>query len=121
MNYGCMLGKCVQTQCTPPCTNGNSCVGGQCHCNNGPACAPTDTCCGDGCHNLASDPNNCNACGHVCNAGDYCCNGACIRPDNANCTGCGQACKLGDSCCFCPGQMPSCTALACLCPVRPPL
>ncbi|MGZ3427106.1 MAG: hypothetical protein ACXVCV_10685 [Polyangia bacterium] len=111
----CVLGHCVATPCNPPCTNGNSCVGGECRCNGGGACGNDQTCCADGCKNLASDPQNCNACGKTCKSGDYCCKGVCTPPDDNNCTGCGQACGGLQTCCACPGKQPMCATAACLC------
>jgi hypothetical protein len=63
--------------------------------------------CGDGCEtNLASDPQNCGACGHACNPGQECLEGACIcdagtrcgddcvdlQNDPLNCGACGRRC-----------------------------
>ena len=109
-----MNGKCVITPCDPPCMDGNTCVGGQCRCNGMGACNNGQTCCADGCKDLSSDPQNCNACGKTCAAGNYCCMGTCTAPGNDNCTGCGQACSGGNKCCVCPGSNPSCQSV-CLC------
>jgi hypothetical protein len=104
----------VATQCNPPCTNGNTCVGGQCACNAGPACSSTTTCCSNGCKDLTSDPLNCNSCGKKCDAGDYCCKGNCQAPDNNNCGGCGMGCGAERCCTSC--STPHCSSLgACLC------
>jgi hypothetical protein len=97
------------------------CVGGECYytCQQG-----YDNCNGDpddGCEtNLLSDPNNCGACGFICNAATpYCvqgtcsaispplcpgggtyCNGTCtnISFDTLNCGGCGIRCAGGETC-----------------------
>ncbi|HEY2745542.1 MAG TPA: hypothetical protein VGL86_12990 [Polyangia bacterium] len=109
----CVMGKCVTTPCNPPCMDGNACIGGQCRCNGSGACNNGQTCCSDGCKDLSSDPQNCNACGKKCASGSYCCNGTCTVPNNGNCTGCGQACSGGQSCCTCGGSS-SCQGL-CVC------
>jgi hypothetical protein len=95
----CVLGHCMPSQCNPACTNGNTCFSGECRCNGGPECSDPSTCCGDGCKDLSSDPLNCNACGHKCNPGSYCCKGNCVKPDDNNCSGCNQACGAGSTCC----------------------
>ncbi|HEX6836707.1 MAG TPA: hypothetical protein VF334_09050, partial [Polyangia bacterium] len=110
----CVLGKCVASQCNPPCQNGNTCVGGTCACNGGPACGNGSTCCGDGCKDLTSDPMNCNACGKKCNAGDYCCKGNCQPPDDNNCGGCGMSCGSNGKCCTSCNPA-RCAALGALC------
>ncbi|MDB4982202.1 MAG: Tryptophan synthase alpha chain [Myxococcales bacterium] len=80
---------------------------------------PRVSCCGGGCTNTATDPDNCGACGHRCAAsevctdgacgvaaascgsapcggGNICCGGQCVRPYNNrnNCGGCGVTCTF---------------------------
>jgi hypothetical protein len=105
----------MPSQCNPACTNGNTCFSGDCRCNGGPECSDPSTCCSDGCKDLSSDPLNCNACGHKCNPGNYCCKGNCVKPDDNNCTGCNQACGGGSTCCTACNP-PHCAGLGlCVC------
>jgi hypothetical protein len=111
---GCVTGKCVPTACNPPCTNGNQCVGGVCRCNGKGDCKGAETCCLDGCHDLATDHDNCNMCGHACGGTEFCCKGACTKQDDNNCSACGAGCSTG-SCCVCPGRAGHCASLLCTC------
>ena len=64
--------KCVAGACAPACAAGK----GDC---NGPAPGNID----DGCEaTLATDANNCGACGVVCGAGQQCCAGGCQQTSN---------------------------------------
>lgn len=41
------------------------------------------TVCGDTCRDLQHDPNNCGSCGHTCEGGQLCSNGACVVREQA--------------------------------------
>ena len=65
--------------CTP-CdeTRADICLSGVCMCDESPACAVGDTCCGaEGCHDLQTDNNNCGECGNACPTGTTCDGGVC--------------------------------------------
>jgi hypothetical protein len=101
----CIQGSCVQTGCSPPCTNGNSCdpTTLQCVCSGSSnACSGNTTCCaGSGCFDLSSTQTNCGTCGNDVTP-DFCCGGTRTPHGNNNCTGCGQACSFGSICCADP-------------------
>jgi len=86
-----------------------------------PGCCPGDPNvpqqlrCGDECVDYLNDPQNCGACGNVCDADQCCSNGNCVDlcpagqvlcdgqcvdllDDSANCGACGNTCP-GDACC----------------------
>lgn len=86
-----------------------------------------ETCGGDACVSLASDPLNCGTCGHACAEGISCQNGACACPegtsscdgacvdvqsDPAHCGSCEIACSPGATCesgaCSCPESLSAC-------------
>ena len=73
-NCGGCAQACSTNHVNPICTVG-SCQDGVCHqgfvdCNNNKRT--------DGCEtNVVNDPNNCGACGHVCNAGQVCVGSVC--------------------------------------------
>jgi hypothetical protein len=50
---------------------------------------------------VATDEENCGACGVVCAAGLQCCDGRCVNTStsNANCSLCGNQCGAGETCC----------------------
>ncbi len=141
-NLGCQPGDtccsdlCVNTQtstshcgsCTNVCPAGESCVDAFCTvptgCNGGPPCAGGESCCGEGCTDTNSDPNNCGMCGNPCGPESQCFMGQCqpvsmdcngqlpctgdqtccpagctnLDTDPANCSQCGFGCPIGDTC-----------------------
>jgi len=84
--------------------------------DTGPMCAPGQSTCGTSCCvDLATDSQNCGACGNVCQAGQTCVAGSCsascpaglalcnaictdLQTDRQNCGGCGDACPPGLVC-----------------------
>lgn len=122
---------------------GQSCCPGS-TCNSPFACQANQTCgcgslsfCNGACVNETNDPNNCNACGHVCPAGANqtatCSSSACgtkcntgfadcadagtscatnLGSDNSNCGTCGHACTGGQ---VCTGGSCACSAGTQLC------
>jgi hypothetical protein len=99
-NCGACGNGCPQPEVKPPHTV-SGCQGGECghlKCETG-----YDDCNGkietDGCETaLASDPNNCGACGFKCNPGQECSNGQCLCPPGA------QRCEIGTP----PDTQPAC-------------
>lgn len=92
----CNDGGCGLAATGGACTSPAQCSSGIC--TNGvcaaPSCPSGQTLCGNTCVNEAFDPNNCGACGIVCNlpnATAVCSNGACVvascAPNFANCDG----------------------------------
>jgi hypothetical protein len=84
---------------------------------SGGTCPIYQALCGGACMPVASDPNNCGACGNKCAAGQVCvgggcsgsclpgagqtaCAGACVDTgsDNNNCGSCGHACGANQGC-----------------------
>jgi hypothetical protein len=83
-----VAGDCVPATgvCSnPPQADGAACLGGQCsggQCVTA-ACPSDQTQCSDGCRSLATDANNCGACGNVCPNGS-CSSGSCDRADSCS-------------------------------------
>jgi hypothetical protein len=71
----------VPANSSATCSNrvcGFLCNPGYSQCGN--ACCPSgSTCCSGACNYLASDPQNCGACGHSCADQQICQNGACVQ------------------------------------------
>jgi hypothetical protein len=104
------------------CPIGASCSNGAC------LCPPGQLVCNDTCTDSSADPNNCGACGNVCNGADTCVNGVCMSPcdtcDNCHfdwwnfcwpfgsCFMCrcnGRNCGINGSCCQqCPPGLTFC-------------
>lgn len=84
----CGFGQvCLNNACVAGCTPQHACPGGL-------------GCCNNGCVKLASDNNNCGACGNVCGMGSACCGGVCISLQTvSNCGACGAACGPNQGCC----------------------
>jgi len=72
------------TKCNGPFDTGECCNSKCCDYN-------ADTCCPDGCKNLAHDDCNCGACGNVCPPGEYCRFGVCTCAVNP-CSGPPRVC-----------------------------
>jgi hypothetical protein len=56
-----------------------------------------------GCTNTQADPNNCGKCGHHCEPGEECMNGACqskVCPEDSGGRPCGQDCCNDEQICF---------------------
>ncbi|HUB06982.1 MAG TPA: hypothetical protein VMB50_08275 [Myxococcales bacterium] len=131
----CQDATCVPPDtCSPPCAAGQICASGLCVtslCNSLTCAAPDGqpgSCCGLGCLDLKTDPQNCGGCGQACPSGEACQGGACqgdacsdadeglycalpdatqaccgnacvdVTSDPANCGGCGSACLPGQAC-----------------------
>lgn len=94
--------------CGRACGTGLTCVGGSCVCPSGQA--P----CGGRCPDLATDEENCGACGMACAAGQGCCAGVCrsLQSDRFNCGACGTRCASPTTCnagvCGCTGSLDLC-------------
>ena len=106
---------CVDGGCTDPCDGGcdestEVCDAGVC------TCRPGLSRCGEGCLDLASDPEHCGGCGQACGGDQRClegactqaacpadytdCDGACVRTDGhpLHCGGCDKPCEDGEVC-----------------------
>jgi hypothetical protein len=83
----CNNGLCLCNAIT--CHLGEACgnVGGvsTCTCNDGPACAASETCCPAGCANLDTSAQNCGACGHACTPGFVCFDPGAIQSPECRC------------------------------------
>ncbi|MFO0593451.1 MAG: hypothetical protein U0441_38270 [Polyangiaceae bacterium] len=119
-------GGATEPGCTldAECSSGNVCIQGQCvpGCSPDQACAAGFTCCGGSCFDLATDQNNCGACGDVCISFPHalppaCVNGQCAptgcEAGWADCdadpsNGCEQN-EVVDGTCLCaPGEVQPC-------------
>ncbi len=90
------------------CCSGRRSAGGFCG-----ACDPGLAECGSGCADLASDADNCGACGNACPSGAACAGGACLLPFGASCDA-NAACASGICACFtenCAGGAGACAAV----------
>ena len=120
-NCGACGNVCQQAQnSTPVCSGGVCslvCHAGYGDCDHNP---------NDGCEiNLQTDPNNCGACGNVCQSGQSCVSGVCqmscspgqtlcpgnhcayLQSDPSNCGSCGFSCPYG------PESIPYCASGVC--------
>ena len=112
----CTLGKCAPTLCNPPCTNGNSCVGGA---------VPLQRL---GRLRRQGDLLRRRLQGSVDRSGQLqpvrpasatgtrptAATAVCTAPSAANCAACGKPCGTNQSCCVCAGMAPTCSGV-CLC------
>jgi hypothetical protein len=89
------------------CTHGKQCCSTRCRTGkrvpiasrNICECAAPTTLCGRACRDLASDPNNCGACGDRIDPTTHlCCEGEPTPIGNDNCGACGNACPDGVDC-----------------------
>ena len=76
-----------------------------------PNCTTGQKACGGQCKTVATDQENCGACGNVCGAGQTCqngqcqcssgllaCNGMCVSSTATHCGGCSMTCSSGQVC-----------------------
>jgi hypothetical protein len=108
MNCGTCGNVCVTSG---PGARGTACKGGRCLCGDGPACGPSQVCCGSGSGAVCADLSegsmsqagitNCGACGNSCpavpNADVACVAGSCknsCRPGWTSCGGSGCTVRL---------------------------
>jgi len=101
--------RTVCRELSTPCTRDGQCCSGICQRSSRGvgrssryqcSCRPGLTACGRTCHDLRTDPENCGACGVVCDSGE-CVDGACVEP-LLECVGAlplGSACTKGGECC----------------------
>src|SRR5205823_1348112 len=96
----CIMGMCQQTNCMPPCTNGNACNPGtlQCQCGAGAGCMDPLFCCDVACTNRLNDPQNCGQCKNDVRP-NLCCNGQSTPISELNCGQCGKVCGPSQFCC----------------------
>lgn len=74
-----------------------------CTCSSSADCPAGETCCGGGCANLLTDPNNCGSCDNTCPTGQSCIDGTCT----CTTTQCGLVCcPTTTTCPDCPTCMP---------------
>jgi hypothetical protein len=113
-NQACCNSQCTTTDsdaqncgaCGNICNPGEQCAGGSCSCSlaNGTTidCVGNQTCCSDGCFDLASDNGHCGSCTAGCASGFACMMGHCVQ------TSCIPACSQGNTCvgttCQCNGS-----------------
>jgi len=76
---------------------------GSCHCNGGAQCNATTVCCPSGCKTLATDAQNCGACGRVCAPGMICASNECRCDTDGDCNG-GTAGTCTGGKCICSGN-----------------
>jgi hypothetical protein len=105
--FGVVTGGSCSTDAD--CASGTVCVDGTCA-SPSTTCASGQTECGGACTDLASDPDNCGACGTACPAGASCGSGACATTTIVDG---GGACSTDSDCA--PGS--ECVSGECVPPV----
>src|SRR5262249_51578818 len=108
-------GRPVACSTDADCPQGNTSDSRDCLLAPPPACTNGQSACASACVELESDPTNCGSCGHVCDSGLVCSNGACqpacavgltkcgakcadTTSDPTSCGACGVACPNGQAC-----------------------
>ena len=89
----CEQGHCVVPECEVACGLGQTCLFGQCTCDDQGLVA-----CADRCVRTSSDPADCGECGNACGEDQVCLRGPCASDCGGDLTNCGGSCvdRLSD-------------------------